>query len=106
MPEIMFILKSMVVTILVMMALQAKVGNSSMEDHLHLWIQTSSISKHIHEVSSGAVQVIHNATKSATDFVAHTFGHDTSVQKAGRLNFEIKRSQKYQDEKAEKESAD
>jgi hypothetical protein len=100
MPEVMFVLKSLVVTVVLMMCLQIKVGNASLEDNLEIWIRTSSVAEYVHSVSSGAVLAIRNAAQTTKSFVAETFGHDTATQKAGRLNFDFKRSQKYQDDRS------
>jgi hypothetical protein len=102
MPEVMFVLKSLIVTVVLMICLQIKIGNTSIEESLHQWIQTSSISNYVHGVSSGAVLAIRNAAQTTKNFVGETFGHDSGTQKAGRLNFEFKRSQKYQDEHADR----
>jgi len=102
MPEVMFVLKSLVVTVVIMIGLQIKVGNVSLEDSIHHWVQTSNISNYVHGASSGAVLAIRNAAQATKDFVGETFGHESGTQKAGRLNFEIKRSQKYLDEQADK----
>ncbi len=98
MPEVMFVLKSLAITVVLMIGLQIKIGNTSLEDSLQGWIRTSSISNYVHGVSSGAVLAIRNAAQTTKDFVAETFGHESGTQRAGRLNFEFKRSQKYQDE--------
>lgn len=98
MPEVMFVVKSLAVTVVLMICLQIKIGKSTIEDSLHHWIQTSSVSTYVHEVSSGAVQVIRNTAQASKDFVAETFGHESGTQKAGRLNFDFKRSQKHQEE--------
>jgi hypothetical protein len=102
MPELMFVLKSLVITVVIMIGLQVKIGNTTMEESVHHWVQTSSLSTYIHGVSSGAVLAIRNTASTAKDFVSETFGNQSSAQKAGRLNFDFKRSQKYQEEQAEK----
>jgi hypothetical protein len=102
MPELMFVLKSLVITVVIMIGLQVKIGNTTMEDLVHHWIQTSSLSNYLHSVSSGAVLAIRNTAMTAKEFVGETFGHESTAQKAGRLSFDLKRSQKYQEEQAEK----
>ncbi len=102
MPELMFVLKSLAITVVIMIGLQVKIGNTSLEESVHQWVQTSSISNYVHSVSSGAVLAIRNTAATAKEFVAETFGHESSAQKAGRLNFDFKRSQKYQSEQENK----
>ncbi len=94
MPEMMFVLKSLVIAIVVTVGLQMRVGNVTIENQAHTWIQTSTIPNYLKDVSSGAILAIRNATKVSTDFISQTFSHDSSTQKAGRLNLDFKRSSK------------
>jgi len=103
MPEVMFVLKSLVIAVVVMMGLQVKVGNTSIEQQAHQWIQTSSVGTYLQSVAAGAALAIRNAAGMTTDFVSSTFNNDQTTQKAGRLNMNFKRSQKYQEEQAEQE---
>ncbi len=91
MPEVMFVLKAFVVAIIITIAMQAKIGNSTIETHAHLWIETATVPEYLHGVSSGAVAAIKNAAKVSSDFVAKSFGHDANSQKADRLNLGFKR---------------
>lgn len=104
MPELGFVLKSLVIALVVMIGLQVKVGNTSLEQKAEHWVHTSSIGNYLQNVASGAVLAIRNAAGLTTNFVSETFSNEQQVttQKAGRLNFEFKRSQKYQEEQASK----
>ena len=101
MPEVMFVLKAFVVALVITVFMQAKIGTSSVETHVHVWMETSSVPTYIHGVSSGAVLAIRNAAKFSTDFISKSFGHDSSTdsgsQRSGRLNMEFKRSPKYEE---------
>ncbi|MEZ0392512.1 MAG: hypothetical protein ACAH59_09865 [Pseudobdellovibrionaceae bacterium] len=101
--ELMFVLKSLALSVVVMMCLQVKVGSSSLETHAEHWIQTSSVSNYLQKVSSGAVLAIRNAASITKDFVTETFGDESATQRAGRLNLEFKRSSKYQQEQEQSE---
>lgn len=92
MPELKFVLKAFMVTIVIAMLMQIKIGTSTIETHAHLWIETATVPGYLHDVSSGAVAAIRNAAKASTDFVAKSFGHDGNTQKANRLNLGFKRS--------------
>ena len=94
MPELMFVLKSLVIAIVVTVGLQIRIGNITIESQAHTWIQTATVPNYLKDVSSGAILAIRNATKVSTDFIGQTFGHDGSTQKAGRLNLDFKRSSK------------
>lgn len=101
MPELMFVFKSLVIAIIVAIALQVKVGSTTLENQAHLWMQNSPVAQYVQNVSTGAVLVIRNGAKTASDFVSKTFGNESVTQRAGRLNFEFKRSTQYEQEKAE-----
>lgn len=105
MPEVMFAVKALVLAIVITVLMQVKAGNSTIETHAQLWIQTSSITQSIQKVSSGAVLAIRNGAKTASGFVSKTFGKDPSTQKAGRLQFNLERSQQYKKEHPEQEDA-
>lgn len=96
MPELMFVLKSLIIAFVVAICMQVKIGTYSIESHANHWIRTSSIPIYLEEVSAGAVLAIRNVVKKSSDFMGKTFNHESAVQKAGRLNFEFKRSPQYQ----------
>lgn len=104
MPEVMFVLKSLVIAVVVMICLQIKIGNTSIEENAHQWIQRSSVSRYLQNVSAGAVLAMRNAASAASSFISETIGNDHTSQKAGRLNFEFQRSERYQNEQSEKEN--
>jgi|SRR6476646_1597793 hypothetical protein len=98
MPELNFVLKSLAIAVVVTICLQVKVGSATLENHAYQWMRTSSVPHFVEDVSSGAVLAIRNAAKASSDFVGKTFGHDSSLQRAGRLNFDFKRSPQYEQE--------
>jgi hypothetical protein len=102
MPELMFVLKSLAIAVVVTVGLQMRVGNTTLENQAHTWIQTSAVPNYLKDVSSGAIVAVRNATKISTDFIGKTFGHDSASQRAGRLNLEFKRSSQYQEEHSSK----
>lgn len=102
MPEVMFVIKAFVIALIITILMQAKIGNSTVETHAHLWMETSAVPTYVHGVSSGAVLAIRNAAKVSTDFIAESFSHDRSSQKSARLNMEFKRSPRHEDERPQK----
>lgn len=86
MPEIMFVLKAFIASVVITVCMQVKIGNVSMEAHAHNWLQTSSLPIYLQKVSEGAVLVIKNAGGTASEFVTKTFGKDPQTQRAARLN--------------------
>ena len=86
MPEVMFVLKAFVVSVVITVCMQVKVGNVSVESHAQNWLQTSSLPIYLQKVSEGAVLAIKNAGGTAKQFVTETFGQDPHTQRAARLN--------------------
>lgn len=106
MPEVMFVIKGLVIAIVITVLMQVKAGQSTIETHAQLWIQTSSITQSVQKVASGAVLAIRNGAKAGSDFVSKTFGKDPTTQKAGRLQFDLQRSQQYKKEHPEQDAQD
>lgn len=91
MSEIISALKSFGFAVLIMLGMQIKVGNATLETRAEEFFQASAISMYLQSVSSGAVLMIQNTTKRATEFFAKKMGRTQEPQKASRLNFELKR---------------
>lgn len=104
MPEIMFVLKGLIVALVITMLMQIQIGNSTIETHAHLWIESASVPGYVHQVSSGAVLAIRNATKATTDFVSKSMGHESGSQKADRVNLGFKRNAKYEEKHRQNDS--
>jgi hypothetical protein len=101
MPELMFVVKSLAFAVIVAIGLQMQVGSTSLEHHVQNWVRNSSVAQYVQNVASGAVLVIRNGVKSGSEFVSQTFGNESIAQRAGRLNFEFKRSPQYEKEQEE-----
>lgn len=98
MSELSFVLKSLLLSFILVICMQAKISNITIENHAYMWLETSSVPLYIQEVAQGGAVVIRKATSSAVDFVSGVFGHKNignEMQKAGRLNLQIKRSDDY-----------
>ncbi len=65
MSELMFVLKSFLLTVIFVIALQVKVGNSSLEQHSQRWLQKSSVSLYVQSVASGGALALRNLFFSA-----------------------------------------
>ena len=94
MSELVYVIKCFSLAVLVTIFMQVKVGKETIEDQAENWIRTSNVSLYLQSVSGGAVLAIKNASKAATEFVAKKLGTNvqSNLQKASRLNFELKRS--------------
>ena len=93
MDEVKFVIKTLFVSIIVLFALQIKVGNSTVETQALEWIETSSTTRYLQNVAAGAVLAIRNAGKTASGYLGKTFQQDTKeANRASRFNFDFKRS--------------
>jgi hypothetical protein len=101
MAEIGFAIKAFIVSLILIAGMQLKVGNDSIEETAQAWMQNSEIAASLQTVASGAVLMIQNTAKMGKDFVAKTVGQDSSAR-AGRLNLDIKRSTRYEEEQQSK----
>lgn len=108
MPELMSVIKSFFAALLIVICLQVRIGTGTLENHAQEWIHTSSVGLYLQGAADGATLILHNAGRSVSDFVGKTFGHRTSAnsqtQRAGRLNFDFKRSPAF--EQSQKKSQD
>lgn len=103
MPELMFVLKSFIIAVIFLICLQIKIGNSTIEQKAEHWAQNSTVAEYVQNVSSGAVLVVRNGASVVTEYVSKTFGNNSSALRAGRLNFNFKRSDKFKNEQVDKE---
>jgi len=95
MGEVAFVLKSLVAAVLLVAVLQVKVSGNTLERHTETWLQTSSVSNYIQKVASGAVLLVQNSSKAATQLISKTFNGNVSPEnRASKLNIEFKRNQK------------
>lgn len=95
MSEFIFVMKSFVLSVCLMLVLQVEIADTTIENHVFKWVHASSIGKHLTRVAEGGVLVVTNGFKYLTQFVSKTIGDNaqkaTDTTKASRLNFEIKR---------------
>jgi hypothetical protein len=91
MDEIKFVIKNLIVTVVLLLALQVKVGANTLEYQAITLIETSSVTRYLQNVAQGAVLAIRNAGKATSDFVSRTF-QQQETQRASRFNMEFKRS--------------
>ena len=91
MDEIKFVLKSLFITLIVLMLMQIKIGSSTIETETLHWIETSSVTRYLQNVSAGAVLALRNVGQSASQFITQTFNQN-ETNRASRFNFELKRN--------------
>lgn len=86
MSELMFVVKSLVLTVLLTVFMQVKVGNSSLEAYSQNWLQRSQVSIYIQSVAAGGALALKNlfySVKGGISGTAQSF-RESSQAHAGR----------------------
>jgi len=91
MAELKFCLKALVASLVIVLAMQVHVGNTTIERHTQNWLETSPLAGYLEKVASGAALAIRNASKAVTQLTSQALGTG-DAQKASRLNLEFQRS--------------
>ena len=72
MSEFFFVMKSLVLAVLIVVFMQAKVGDSSLEGYSQAWLQRSSVSIYIQSVAAGGALALKNLFFSVKSGVTGT----------------------------------
>lgn len=72
MSELIFVLKSFIVTVVLIVAMQVKVGDSSLESYSQWWLQKSSVSIYIQSVAAGGALALKNFATGVKSTVTGT----------------------------------
>jgi hypothetical protein len=97
MENVMFVIKCLIVTVVIVVCMQIRVGSHSVEGHLMSWIHHSNVSHTLQDVAEGAVK----ATKSGKDAVMNLVGSHEAADEPSPTEastggwFKIKRSAAY-----------
>jgi len=86
MSELTFVIKSFVLTVLIVVLLQMKVGSATLESSSQRWLQKSSVSVYIQSVAAGGALALKNlyySAKSGITGTARSYRQGAEVQ-AGR----------------------
>lgn len=66
MSELLFALKMAAVTFVLLIVMQIRVGDTTLEEHAHLWIQTSTPIMFLREVAEGGLSASYDAWSKVT----------------------------------------
>jgi ABC-type sulfate transport system permease component len=72
MSELFFVLKSFLLTVILVVAMQVKVGNYSLEQYSQWWLQKSSVSTYVQSVAAGGALALKNLFFSVKSSVTGT----------------------------------
>jgi len=87
MSELVFVLRSFIVTVIIVVAMQVKVGNSSLESYSQWWLQKSSVSVYIQSVAAGGALALKNLyfnVKSGITGTVDSYRQGSKAQEAHR----------------------
>jgi ribosomal protein L12E/L44/L45/RPP1/RPP2 len=109
MSEMFFVLKTLVVTVIVVMLMQIKVGRATLEEHSMRWIRNSDAVETLRYVAEGAVRIAESGAKTLSSSLAWKSGEEAvktgeSVVRsnASKYSWEIKRSAAYHKQQEQK----
>ena len=96
MHEMMFVLKSLLASVLVLFCLQFRVGSTTLENHAHRWMAQSAVPQYLQKVSAGAILMLRQGSKTVREFAADQMGGgEAPVQRAENMSLGWRRSQQY-----------
>lgn len=108
--DFMFFVKTMALTFLIMIAMQTKWGDSTVEDHAMEFIRSSALTQPLHRMASSGAHAVRESTKwlakQVNQKIRGHHGQSSEASLGGRAqSFQFKRSEGYERKKAESEAA-
>jgi hypothetical protein len=100
--EILTVIKTLIITAVIVFAMQVNVSGRSLEFRFLHWIRSSSITQQLNQVAHGAVLGAQRGTEKISQFFSKTVGNNEQTQNASRLNIQLKRSDAYLHEQSAK----
>lgn len=103
--DLFFFLKTLIMTLVVVLLLQIRVGDYTLEDHAHLFVKTSSLTYPLQVAADGASRAIRDVMKRVHQSLSSRFWGNKMAdeQSASRApKFDWQRSQRYLEEQAQR----
>ena len=72
MGEVKFVLKCLLVTCLIVVAMQIRISGRSIESQTFRWLRYSEVSKYVQGVAAGGVMALRRLTNSVGDGISNT----------------------------------
>lgn len=101
--DIMFFVKTALLTAVIVAFLQIKVGGNTLETEAHQFIQTSSLIQPLHEVAESGVVLIRKGIRWSSEQINSRWHHNKSPMKKDSGFWQ--RSESYEREVAKKKEA-
>lgn len=104
MADFIFVLKCAIVTVAIVVLLQIRIGQRTIEAHTMTWLHRSAVSQHLQDVAEGAVKVGGEAKRGVASLLGSDQAPEPEPQaEASQGWFKIKRSAAYHRQKAREE---
>ena len=103
MTDIFFVLKSLAITVVILILMQIKIGDSTMETKFHHWVNSAAVVAPLQEAADGGVALVKQAwNKVSKSFTGKTFNFFKEENIPGKrvLGLKLQRSAEYIKEKA------
>ena len=81
MKDLFFILKSLLLTSIVVLLLQIKIGRHTFEERITVWLHNASVILPLNEVASGGMKAIKDLWKDSNQFIGEDFPRDSSSKR-------------------------
>lgn len=85
MTEVTFVLKTFLASILIVLTMQIKINSRTVENHMLVWIHSSSVTQYLQQVAMGASKGIHQVETQAHVFFKKNFGKKNANGSAGAV---------------------
>lgn len=105
MSELFFVIKMCVVTAIVVVLMQIRVGTETVETQVHAWLQTSTPSLFLREVAEGGLKATHDVWASVTSGVKTKYWEKFQPDKFPgnrQLKMQMERSEVFLEEQKNK----
>ena len=97
------LIKTLVLTLAVIVLLQIKIGDATLEQKTMHWFRTSSLTSPVQEVANGGARLVRDLINKGLNLVKLDLFEKVSSRPGSRdLNLRLKRSKQYVEEKARK----
>jgi hypothetical protein len=103
MMDFLFFVKTLILTLAIVMVMQIQVGQKSLETHAMSFVQSSTVAAPLHGIARGAAQVVHDLSHSVTGFIHHNVNKNKKEDGRLRRESSIRSSHSSKDSQADED---
>src|SRR5258708_3525001 len=86
MKEVFYVFKIFVVSMVLILFLQIRIGNSTLENHAHLFIQESWVTEQVQLVADGGAKLVKTVTQGISQKLGGIFKKSARAEEKKRLD--------------------